>query len=229
MILGFDQLTGELSLKAVAWDFEQCVFVSPSRKEFIWRDDGLEAAECDSCDNEDIPGDDCTCGLYSTFRWGIISKGYTTQSQISPVMLVEAVGKTQLYTDGIRSYQQAIRAVISTWDRPYMESVTGKQIQMLWGTNAEAKMRGAAYQAADYFRVPVLDPKVATVVMDLWNIHLNALWGFEGEDEFGYMPESFIVKNMQPKEIEILSKQYLPNKPEEPKKEVSWQVLLRNA
>lgn len=229
-MIQFDQLEGELSLKAIAWDFDQNKFVSPSRKQFVWRDDGLESAECvKGCKDEDIPGDNCTCGLYSTFRWNIIQKGYTKESLISPVLLVEAVGKTQLHDDGTRSYQQAMRAVIATWGDRLIESVTGEPIRLVWGEYAEARMRGAAHQAADYFHVPVLDMEVATVVMDLWNIHLNAMWGFENEGEFGYIPESQTIKKMKPGEVEILSQQYLPAKPKGvPVEEVTWETLLRS-
>jgi hypothetical protein len=230
-MISFDQLEGELSLKAIAWDFDQGKFVSPSYSGFVWERDGIESAECNKgCEDIDIPGDDCTCGLYSTFRWNIIAKGYTAKSQISPVVLVEAIGKTVLHDDGIRSYQQGIRAVINTWRGKQLEKYGGFKSIYSAG-NLVSAVQASAHQASDYFQIPILDFDVATVVMDLWNIHLNAQWGHEDDDTFGYVPESETVKKMKAEEVEILSQQYLPTKPVSAPvvgEEVTWQKLLGN-
>jgi len=192
--LKFDQLENELALKAVAWDFEQHAFVSPSKKEFVWNPDGLEAAVCHKCESampvdmkylpelspNMVPGDNCSCGIYSTFRWSIV-EGYVSASPISAVMLTEAVGKTIIYMDGMRTYQLAIRAVI----KPVFTHYVGRDNLII----------GAAYQAADYFQVPVIDTKTAFVVMDLWNIFLNDDW------HEWYRPESLDVKGMNEADI----------------------------
>jgi len=197
--LSFSQLQNELSLKAIAWDFKKRMFVSPSSTEFEWSPDGLEAADCDKgCKKDEpdkdsmdkltydlamkntIPGDWCSCGIYSTFRWSIV-EGYVSASPISAVMLTEAVGKTLIYRDGMKTYQLAIRAVI----KPTFTHYVGRDNLMI----------GAAYQAADYFQVPIVDKKTALVVMDLWNIFLN------DDHKDWYQPESDEVRLMNEADV----------------------------
>ena len=216
-MINFSNLTGELSLKAIAWDFDQGKFVSPSFQEFIWSEDGLVSASCNKgCKDEDIPGDDCLCGLYSTFRWSIINQGYTKRSEISPILLVEAIGKTWIYTEGVRSYMQGVHAVINQWNERAIETVFGPKY-LCWGKVATkqlmSKAKASSEQASDFFKVPILEHDPATVAMDLWNIHINTF-----EDD--YQPESPIVNAMSKEQILELTNQYLP------KKEVKWEDLV---
>jgi hypothetical protein len=82
-----------------------------------------------------------------------IALEYTRASPVSPILLVEAAGKTILYTDGFRSKQALVRAVL----------VMGSM-----GVN-----RMIAAQAADFFKVPVLSQGIAINAMDLWNWYKN--------------------------------------------------------
>lgn len=234
------QVTNELCLKAIAWDTEKNVFASPSHSEFKWSRDGIEKAVCGKChvqeeppygDNS-IPGEDCLCGLYGTFRWNIIASGYTRQRTISPVVLVEANGKSILYDDGIRSYQQGIVAVIDTWamiqfwikSRGPSTSQYKKQgfnITQI-STKGITASQPAALQAVDYFQVPMLDWQTATIVMDLQNIKLNPPW--EKETKFKYVPESSDVRAMKHDQLRTTIETYLPSQQQE-EESLAWELF----
>jgi hypothetical protein len=230
----FDQLENELVLKAIAWDDKIGKFVSPSHSGFVWERDGIEAATCTrKCttgdeppfDQYDIPGDGCLCGLYGTFRWRIIGKGYTKGKAIAPTTLVEVSGKTKLYDDGTRSYQQGIRAVINTWDDAVASEFDHLNIVGQVDQYGVRSTKAAAVQAADYFQVPILSREMATIAMDLQNARLNLLHSErrpDNENDFHYLPESGIVREMSRTEIDELVDVYLPRI--EP--EVKWQALF---
>ena len=64
----FDQLAGELGLKALSYEPKKGMFTSPQRNAKVWGKDCLESATCYKCKDGDIPGNACVCGLYATFR-----------------------------------------------------------------------------------------------------------------------------------------------------------------
>jgi hypothetical protein len=122
---------------------------------------------------------------------------------------VEAAGKSILYDEGIRSYQLSIRAAIDNW---WVEKQYKKVKQ--W-----ALFSAATHQAADYFGVPVIGMKEATVAMDLWNIRCNL------DDWSWYRPESREVSGMPADAIVELALEYFP----EHEKEVTWEDLLKKS
>lgn len=141
-----EPITNILGLKALAWDIDEMSFVSPARKEFIWSPGGLQMGDCYKCGNE--PREDCRCGLYATFDHNIVLE-YTHESIISPIFLVEASGITHFYTDGFRSRELTIHAVVPSTE--------------------EANSWVAAQQAAYYFKVPVREIEEIYIAMDLHN------------------------------------------------------------
>jgi hypothetical protein len=234
----FDQLTQELVLKAVMWDEKKGAFVSPSYNEFVWQKDGIESATCkkETCtpgeeppyEANHIPGDECYCGLYGTFRWRIIGKGYTKRKAISPIVLVEVAGKTSLYEDGARSFQQCIRGVINTWDNRHVEKFDPRfNITSQADIYGVVSTKAASVQAVDYFQVPMLDRKVATIVMDLQNIRLNKMHSEKriSEDDFHYLPEDPRIRQMDRAEVDILMDTYLPQS----NVEVEWSELFKRS
>ena len=138
-----------LVMKALAWRFSQGKFDSPTYSHFFWDKEGLTSAECSRC-GDDLPGLDCSCGLYATFRWSVVTD-YTFNSEISPIILFEVSGKTQFYEEGVRAKQLAPFAVITTQGQSEFNHM-------------------ADLQAADYFSIPVIQKSTAIALMDLWNI-----------------------------------------------------------
>jgi hypothetical protein len=126
------------------------MFVSPSYSNFEWSKDGLETAKCSKC-KEDTPGEDCSCGLYSTFEFDTAG-GYRDHSPISPILLFEVHGDHVLSGSGIRSLQLMPRWVI-------LDSF-------------EPLLYGACLQAADYFSIPTIPKSRAIAMMEIWNIAL---------------------------------------------------------
>jgi hypothetical protein len=228
----FVGIQNELGLKAIKWDTTLGKFTSPSHSGFMWERDGIETAKCWNIMDDrkgckkggDIPGDDCTCGLYCGFRWNIIGKGYTQVDDICPVCLVETHGKTILYTDGMRSLQQGIVAVVNTWE-PDAPVVRDVNIVAQYDVNGVRSTQAASYQAADYFGVPILSKHVATVVMDLQNVRCNTLWGMEEDGEFGYVPESSAVRKMSLDSIIETIEQYIPSQTKQ-EEEALWSQLF---
>ena len=245
----FAQLQNELCLKAITWNGEIGKFTSPSLKNFVWEKDGIETANCSMrCQSVaeppygpfDIPGDWCTCGLYGTFRWEIIGKGYTRTGAISPVCLMEVAGKTHIYTDGTRSQQQCIRAIINTWDDSVQEKFDKFNITSQIDPYGVRSTIYACAQAVDYFQVPLLTRDVATIVMDLQNTKLDMkglchdgaapfLAEKKEEAKMGglgpvpdYRPESSIVRGLKRNEIEEMFNMYLPDT----EMEVEWSQLF---
>jgi len=222
-MINFEILENELALKAVAWDYDRGTFVSPSVQEFTWSREGLEAGVCEKgcipCEppptpyrfwtSSHIPGDDCSCGLYATYRWGIVLRGYISSSQVSPVLLVEVGGKTILYDETVRVYQLTMKAAIKDWWVSYPQHAR----------KSTPLLTAATYQAADYFNIPVLSMAEATTAMDLWNIKLNPTW------EEWYVPESPAIKRMPKQSINELVETYFP----EHEKEVTWESLLQSS
>lgn len=179
-------LEHELALKAVAWDYTKGTFVSPSVASFSWSKDGLESAECvRGCDNEDIPTEHCSCGLYATYRLDTLIV-YVNRSDISPLLLVEASGRTIVYEHGIRSYQLTVRAVMR-WPEQLIRTARPDQKRLDAITAA---------QASDYFDVPIVDWEVGTMIMDLWNIKLNPDW------QEWYQPETPQLRNASSEDIQ---------------------------
>lgn len=177
-------LEHEMAMKAVAWDYTRGTFISPSAKHFKWSRDGLESADCKTCENKDIPGDDCSCGLYATYRLDTLI-AYVNSSNISPLLLVEASGKTIVYEHGIRSYQLTVRAIMR-WPQQLLKTAHPEQRRLDAITAA---------QASDYFDVPIVDWEVGTTIMDLWNMKLNPNW------QEWYKPETPELRNLSVQDI----------------------------
>ena len=144
-----EPISSIVGLKALAWDFNNSVFTSPARPEFIWSPGGLQMCECPKCGGE--PKQNCTCGLYATFKFGVAME-YTQESIISPIFLTEASGVTHVYSEGFRSEELTIHAVSPIND------------------SALAKL--CASQAADYFGIKIVpDYRVLWFFMDVLNLY----------------------------------------------------------
>lgn len=141
-------LRNPLALKAVAWDFDKHMFISPSHTEFTWTKDGLESAECYKC-KEETPGFDCSCGLYATYDYGEAAS-YRYHSPMSPILLLEAYGDYVVGGYGFRAAQLLVRSVMID--------------------SYESKLYAASIQGADYFDVPTISKTQAMLVMNIWNI-----------------------------------------------------------
>lgn len=180
-----------LVMKALAWRFDKGKFDSPSYSDFYWDKEGLTSAACSTC-KDDLPGLECSCGLYATFRWDVV-RGYTHNSSISPIILFEVSGKTQFYEEGVRAKQLAPFAVI-------LEQGVTEILHM------------AGLQAADYFDVPTIPKSTAITVMDLWNItwfvaHQGAPYEIPYWREW-YRPEGGdTISNLSDEWIEYMVKQ----------------------
>lgn len=150
MPIANDPITNVLALKALAWNYGEGTFISPSHKDFVWSRAGLQAAECP--EGHPVPDENHTCGLYASYLLDIINN-YTGQSAISPIFLVEASGRIAMHEFGFRSEEMTIRMV---------------------GMNdhAQGVYRLAAHQAADYFQVEVHPLEDLILLMDLHNVQL---------------------------------------------------------
>jgi hypothetical protein len=159
-----EPIIGPLGLKALSWNNNIGQFVSPashwkdapiglSQDKFIW---GLVMkAYCENGhDPDDIPHDNCRCGLYCAYSMRIIEQ-YMGYSPISPIFLVEGSSNFQPYEWGYISGEMQIRAVALT---EYANGI-GK---------------AAAYQAVDWYGIPLLDIESMTILMDLHNA--TATW-----------------------------------------------------
>lgn len=136
-----------LALKALAWDYQKAAFVSPSVQGFVWARGGLQAASCDM--GHRVPDPGCTCGIYATYDIQL-ARLYTAASHISPIFLVEASGRTILYTGGFRTEELTVVQVAEN-EPTFMA-------------------RMVAAQAADYFSVQVVPLDQMIITMDLFNI-----------------------------------------------------------
>lgn len=182
-----DQLKYELFLKAVAWDFKQQCFVSPSRSEFTWSKDGLVAGECPHGCPPGVVQTECVCGIWSTYDWKYVLS-YTRRSTLSVVMLCETSGEGLIYPDGktARSAQLTVKAVINS---PKI--------------GRTRFYRPAAYQAADYFSVPVIEETTALTILDLWMAILHHDW------REWYTPQSDVLNNIDEEKLSEYREQYV--------------------
>jgi hypothetical protein len=183
----YEILVGDLGLKAVAWDYSKNMFTSPQQSSFTWDRDGFAAGKCAGGSRlgvsrlpcQVIPGDDCMCGMYATFRVGIVT-GYYNQSEITALLLVEASGLTISYTDGYRSKEQLVRA----------------SVDMTGVLSNKPTIKASTAQAADHFNVPVLKLPAALIAMDMWNTWLYD-WYKPETREVSHIPRDELVKDFE--------------------------------
>jgi len=143
------QIQNAIGLKTISWDSEKKQFISPARPDFTWSHEGLQIAKCTVFPKHDAPVDICSCGLYATFLWNI-AKNYDRR-YLNVMLLVEAGGRTVLHEYGFRSQQMRFIGAI-------------KQGESLFDL--------AAYQAADFYELPIFDRTTALIIMDIQNVHL---------------------------------------------------------
>jgi hypothetical protein len=109
---------------------------------------------------EEIPGWNCGCGMYATFDLEA-ALAYIDASIISPIFLVEASGKTDLHADNDE--------VLHGWTSQEMTLV---MVSRTYSNGATTKWRSAilaAHQAADYFKIPVVELETMILYMDIQN------------------------------------------------------------
>ena len=144
-----EPITNILGLKALAWDYNKGIFISPARPDFVWSPGGLQASVCGRGYNHKAPDPECSCGLYAAYTLDIIDD-YTGKSPISPIFLVEASGRTIIHDFGWRSAEMSIHLVAIP-------------------PGGEGTLKLAAYQAADYFGINVVPLDTMILVMDFFN------------------------------------------------------------
>lgn len=137
-----------LALKTISWDSHGHKFISPSRSDFIWDQNGLATAYC-SDHTHMPPGEFCSCGIYATFSWKI-AKLYDRR-YLNVMLVVEAGGKTILHEYGFRSEQLRFVAAIRQEDPVF---------------------KLATMQAADYYNIPIVNKYTGLSIMDMQNVHL---------------------------------------------------------
>lgn len=142
-----EPITNLVGLKALAWDIERQIFVSPARPEFVWSKGGLQMSQCPKCGNNN-PQENCTCGLYATFDVHIALE-YIHYSIISPIFLVEASGDTFLHECGYRCGELTLHGVAPNCD--------------------EYAAKLAASQASDYFQVQPMSLEKMLIIQDIVN------------------------------------------------------------
>jgi hypothetical protein len=152
-------ITEAVGLKALAWDFENHVFASPTRMDFKW-ENGIAVAVCDRAHK--IPGEKCSCGIYVTYL-AETAKMYGDNKEIAPIFLVVAGGKQILGNLGFRSAEAKVIAV--TYPKDEMGGYGGK----MWL---------AASQAADFYKIPIVKQSVGIIMMDIVNT-LNKIDNYE--------------------------------------------------
>lgn len=140
-----------LGLKMISWDSVKGEFISPARPDFTWDDQGIKSAKCTKDPRHKPPEANCTCGIYATYKLEI-AEDYQRRI-LNVLMLVEAGGKTAIYTEGWRSEQLRFLAVIDF-------NPNDRQLHL------------AANQAADYYGLQILPLDASLIIMDIFNTHL---------------------------------------------------------
>jgi len=169
-------ITNIVGLRALAWNYEMGKFSSPTRREFIW-ENGIAIAKCYKCEGtldgkevSDIPGDTCSCGIYATFQeW--TARGYTGNSEVSPIFLIQAFGKTQIPTVNFTGFRtaKAQAMAVGYQDAHYKNSETISE-------------KLAAYQASDVLHIPVIKIDILNLMMDILNL-TNEVEGYPIQTE----------------------------------------------
>lgn len=182
-------ITEAVGLKALAWDFENHVFASPTRMDFKW-ENGIAVAVCREMDGDllhftpeqllqHIPGEKCSCGIYATYSLET-ARMYGDNKEIAPVFLVVAGGKQILGNKGFRSAEAKVIAV--TYPISEVRDYGGK----MWL---------AASQAADFYNIPIVKESVGVIMMDIVNT-LNKIENYETRTDS--------VRNAKPETLEQL-------------------------
>lgn len=157
-------ITNIVGLRALAWNYEKGKFSSPTRREFIW-ENGVAIAKCYKCEGtlegkevNDIPGDTCSCGIYATFL-ECTARGYTQNSEVSPIFLIQAFGKTQIPTVNFTGFRTAKAQAMAVGYHDYGYRQNGTITEKM-----------AAYQASDVLHIPAIRMDVVILMMDILNL-----------------------------------------------------------
>jgi len=121
-------IKGLLGLRAQLFILEG-KFASPVHQDFIWDQNGLAVAQCKFC-KDDLPRPECTCGIFASTNQEV-AKIYTSTGP-SAIVLIEACGKRQRYTDGWRSEQGYIVAIVNVPFKAWYGREFGEHEQATW-------------------------------------------------------------------------------------------------
>lgn len=145
-----NEITNPVALKSIAWSATTKKFVSPAIQDFVWENDRIMTAKCKYDPRHNPPEPTCSCGMYATYDFDI-AKIYNRISKLNILLLVEACGKTVMHELGFRSEEMRAVAAIDA--------------------NTLSYPTLAAYQASDFFGIPLLPFQAAIRVMNTMNCY----------------------------------------------------------
>ena len=172
---GFDLIKNGLAFRAMYKKDGE--YVSPHNPDFVWGSEGISFATCTRTSSfqgggrlvnnpgqswhpaEEIPHDDCTCGLYAAFQLGEATV-YEDNADQAVLFLVEAHGKTTYYDNCMIAAEQRVIAAVGTEYR-FSDNV-----------------------ACDYFKVPFVMLTFAKAVMDIQNYRVSLRDGWVYDPQY---------------------------------------------
>lgn len=137
-------MMGPIAFKTLIVKHENGITITSPSHQAEWSDLGLLDAKCSIC--KEIPGHKCTCGIYTTLDM-FYARSYANALG-SILFLIEGTGHIEMYTEGFRSEQGFVIAVVNDGIDPLAQRF-----------------------AADLFQVEIITPDVALeAVKEQWKL-----------------------------------------------------------
>jgi hypothetical protein len=147
-----------LILKAIIYDAKTNVFVSPSRREFVWHQNGIVTSTCQRhpmspygvC-TPDVRADSCTCGIYGSSHPGAVQEYVDYPNSI--IVLMNCYGWAEVWTGPSDLHNTFI---VTTYSARVVGVLNEKELEHNRGVYSPEDLvsrENAIAVAAEYFQV----------------------------------------------------------------------------